>query len=357
MKVRVVRPGELGPGEVAYWRAFQAAGPPAWRNPFLSPEFTQAVGAVRPTARVAVVEDGGTPVAFFPFEVRGLVVGKAVGAGVNDCQAVVHAPGFDVDAGWLVREARLPMWEFDHLLADQRPFQPYHTAVEGSPIMDLRAGFDAYLRHRLAATSGSVRAALRKRRKLAREVGEPRLVYGASDPRLLATLIRWKSAQYRRTGMADRFQVTWIRRLVHRLAATRTPGCTGLLAALLVDDRPIAINFGLCSETVLVDWFPAYDRDVARYSPGMLLSLGMAEAAAAAGISWIDLGKGRAPFKDALRSGEVPVATGRVVRWRVVAAARRAHLRVRSLLDRPRPGTPAPAAAAGPGGARWTSGD
>ena len=40
-------------------------------NPFLSPEFTIAVGRVRPAARVAVLTEGPDTTGFFPFERRG----------------------------------------------------------------------------------------------------------------------------------------------------------------------------------------------------------------------------------------------------------------------------------------------
>ena len=326
MKITVVHPSELGLPELELWRALQATRP-EWRNPFLAPEFTLAVGRARPRARVAVIEDGSRVVGFFPFEIRGKVIGKAIGAGISDCQAVLHEPGFDFDAMALIRACGLPVWEFDHLLADQKPFWPYHTEREGSPLMDLREGFDAYLRQRRAATSGSIKAALRKQRKLAREWGELKFDYGVRDPALLATLMRWKSAQYRRTGMMDRFDVPWIRQVVEELSASRASGCAGVLSALYAGERLIALDFGLASVTILVDWFPAYDRDAGKYSPGLQLALLMAEAAASAGIHHIDLGKGQAEFKDTLRNAELPIATGRVAPSRSVALVRSVHLR------------------------------
>ena len=170
MKITVVHPSELGLPELELWRALQATRP-EWRNPFLAPEFTLAVGRARPRAPGARVEAGRPGVGLLPLAGRGEGVGQAR-AGISDCQAVLHEPGFDFDAMALIRACGLPVWEFDHLLADQKPFWPYHTEREGSPLMDLREGFDAYLRQRRAATSGSIKAALRKQRKLAREWGE-----------------------------------------------------------------------------------------------------------------------------------------------------------------------------------------
>lgn len=43
MRISVIHPSELGPAEITAWQDMQrrSAG---LRNPFLSPEFTQAVG-------------------------------------------------------------------------------------------------------------------------------------------------------------------------------------------------------------------------------------------------------------------------------------------------------------------------
>ena len=99
-----------------------------------------------------------------------------------------------------------------------------------------------------------------------------------------------------------------------------SPGCSGVLSVLYVGERPIAAHFGLRSRTVLSCWFPAYDPEFAKYSPGLVLHLRMAEAAAAAGIGMLDLGRGAAEYKDALKTGELTVHEGAVVRPGVLGA-------------------------------------
>jgi CelD/BcsL family acetyltransferase involved in cellulose biosynthesis len=325
MRISVVHPMELGETEWASWRGFQRQDADL-ANPFLAPEFTMAVARARESVRVAVLEDGGGIAGFLPYEVRGLI-GRPVGAGISDCQGLIHRPGLEWDPVGLIRACRLPVWEFDHLLAAQRPFAPHHARRLGSPIMDLSGGFEAYLRRRRAATAGSIKSALRKRRKLARDVGEARLVFDVRDESLLATLMRWKSAQYRRTRQPDRFASRWITQVVRDLSECRAPGCAGTLCGLYAGDRLVAVDFGLRGDSVLVDWFPAYDPDLAAYSPGVLLALAMAEAAAAGGIGYIDLGKGKAEFKNMLASGEVPVCEGMVVASRPIGLVRRTRHR------------------------------
>jgi len=329
VKITVVRPGELGPGELERWRAMQHASP-TLRNPFLSPEFTLAVGAARDTARVAVLQDGQQIVGFFPHEWRGRFLGTAIGAGISDCQGMVHAPGLDWDPMELVRACRLPVWEFDHLLADQAPFARYHTGCVGSPVMDLSGGFPEYLAGRAKATNGSIADIRRKTRKLEREIGPLRFEYQTSDAGSLQRVMDWKSAQYHRTRAVDQFRTPWVIAAVTELYAARTAQCRGTLSMLYAGERPVAAHFGIRSESVLSYWFPAYDMQYARYSAGLALLLRMAESAAAEGIDHIDLGRGQARYKDGLKTHELPIAAGRVSASWPVGAARRTQLAVRS---------------------------
>jgi CelD/BcsL family acetyltransferase involved in cellulose biosynthesis len=333
MEVTVVRPGQLAPSDLARWRDLVGGCDTLGGNPFLSPEFTLAVGAARDTARVAVLHDSSGPVGFFPHERRGRLLGTAIGAGICDCQALVHAPGLRWDARALVRACGLPVWEFDHLIAAQPAFAPYHSSVARSPVMDLSGGFGAYLRARSGET-GAIRALRRKLRKLEREAGELRFEFDRADPALLRTLMGWKSDQYRRTRARDNFAVPWIAQVVTGLLGSRAPGCTGTLSVLYAGDRPVAAHFGLRSQRVLSYWFPAYDPEFGRYSVGLVLLLRMAEAAAGAGLRQIDLGRGRQRYKDEFGSGELLVAQGRVGVSRPAVAVRRTRAAIHSGLSR-----------------------
>jgi CelD/BcsL family acetyltransferase involved in cellulose biosynthesis len=328
MKVTVVRPGELGTPELELWREM-ARGSAALRNPFLSPEFTLAVGNARPAARVGVLEESSRIVGFFPHERRGRLLGTAVGAGISDCQALVHLPGLVWDAKELVRACGLPVWEFDHLIASQPAFAPHHTARHGSPVLDLSRGFPAYVQARSRETN-AITSLGRKVRKLAREVGELRFDFQSTDPAALRTLMDWKSDQYRRTRARDNFDTPWITQVVTELLGTQAAGCTGTLSVLHAGDRPIAAHFGIRSEDVLSYWFPSYDPAFGRYSTGIILLLRLAEAAADQGVTSVDLGRGQQRYKDELKSRELVVAEGRVGASGPAVAVRRTRAAVRS---------------------------
>jgi CelD/BcsL family acetyltransferase involved in cellulose biosynthesis len=321
MKLSVVCPEELGAVELARWRDLQRCEA-SLRNPFLCPEFTLGVGRVRDDARVAVLEDGQRVVGFFPYERRAFGVGKPIGAGLSDCQGLLHDVGLEWDPLALLRSCGLAVWEFDHLVSSQAPFTPYHVSLEPSPIMDLSDGYAAYLEERRRA-SKAFKGLSRRARQLEREVGDVRFEFDDRDHGGLGLLMAWKSAQYRATSRMDRFARPWIVRLVEDIFETRAKGFSGLLSVLYAGGRPIAGHFGMRSDAILSTWFPSYDVSFSKYSPGLLLHLSMAEEAAAAGLQHIDLGKGFKRYKELLKSRDLTVAEGWVERPSSVAALRR----------------------------------
>ncbi|WP_149552477.1 GNAT family N-acetyltransferase [Streptomyces marokkonensis] len=335
--MRVLRPEELGEGERERWRELRAATD-APRSPFMEPEFTAAVGRVRPRARVAVLYRGAEPAGFLPHE-RGVAgQGRAIGLGVSDCQGAVLAPGVAPETGELLRACSVSSFAFDNLEAGQDLFVPYAAEEHATFVIDVEKGYETYESVLRTRSPKFLKTTLAKERRLGRRAGPVRFVFDERDPAALRTLMEWKSAQYRRTGRRDRFAQEWIVRLVGRLAETRAPQCSGTLSVLYAADRPVAAHFGLRSASVLACWFPAYDPEFATFSPGLVLHLRMAEAAAAEGIGLLDMGRGPAEYKDALKTGERAVHEGAATRpgagaalhWLSREPARRAHAFVRA---------------------------
>ncbi|GAA0456403.1 GNAT family N-acetyltransferase [Streptomyces sp. NPDC046215] len=329
MNISVYRPGELTAADRGAWSALQSRavedGSAQLANPFLAPEFTLAVGHCRSAARIAVVREEGRPVAFFPYQRTALGVGRAIGLGVSDAQGLVHRPGFQWEARELLVACGLAVWEFDHLVEGQKPFETGASGSYASPVVDVEQGFEPYLAALRKQSPKFTRTTLAKERRLTRDVGEVRYVHDERDPDILRTLIGWKSAQYRRTGRSDRFARPWISRLVEHLFHTRTDSFAGLLSVLYAGGRPLAAHFGLRSRTVLSCWFPAYDPAFAKYSPGLVLHLRMAEGAAADGMAYLDLGRGEKAYKNSLKTRELSVSEGWVTRRHPIALGHRAR--------------------------------
>ncbi|MHB9863945.1 GNAT family N-acetyltransferase [Streptomyces sp. YIM S03343] len=347
MDISVVRPGELGvPGLKAWHEAMDESE--VFANPFLAPEFAVGVGLFRGGARVSVLREDGEAVGFLPFERGALGVGRAIGMGLSDCQGLVHRAGVSWDAREVLRGSGLSMFEFDHLVADQEAFGPYVTGTFASPVVDLVPGDGGYPGWLRVTYPGLAKTVLKKERRLARDLGDLRFVFDERDPGALRRLMRWKSAQYRRTGRMDRFSRPWIVGLVEHLFQVREEHFSGVLSVLYAGDRPVAAHFGPRSRSVLAAWFTAYDPELRYYSPGLMMHLRTAEGAAREGVRALDLGRGEKEYKDWLKTRELRVGEGFAWRGHPVAVAHRlwrrpvrglrntvlAHNRLRTPADR-----------------------
>lgn len=324
VQISVIRPGELGPEEIAAWTYMQRAMG-SLASPFLCPEFAIAVDRVRPGARVAVLADGPEIAGFFPFQRRRLGVGVPIGSPVNNCQGVIHAPGVEWDARDLLRACKLSAWQFDCLAEGQEPFGRYVSAVAPSPAVNLTDGFPAYQEKLQANYPKFCKDLARRRRNLQRKAGELRFVADSRDPAELRTLMAWKSEQYRRTGWIDFFDRPWIVDLVDDLFSTRTSHFGGLLSVLYAGETPVAAHFGLRHRHVFTGCYPAYDPHFARHSPGLILHLGRLDAIASLGVYLVDMGKGLERYKQTLKNHDLYVAEGLVTRGPLHAAVHRAR--------------------------------
>ncbi|MEU0074952.1 GNAT family N-acetyltransferase [Streptomyces sp. NPDC006332] len=322
LDITVHRTGELDASLRGAWhRAMDES--PEYANPFLAPEFAIGVGRHRGGARVAVLREGGEAVGFLPFERGALGVGRAIALGLSDCQALVHRPGVTWDSDDLLRACGLSIFEFDHLVEEQKPFGRHVTGTFASPVIDLKPGDGDYPAWLRGTYPGLAKTTLKKERRLGRDVGEVRFVYDERDPAALRTLMRWKSAQYRRTGRMDRFARPWIVDLTNHLFHVREEHFTGVLSVLYAGDRPVAAHFGPTSSTVFAAWFTAYDPELRYYSPGLIMHLRLAEAAARHGVRLMDMGRGEKEYKEWLKTRDLRVGEGFASRRHPVAAAHR----------------------------------
>jgi CelD/BcsL family acetyltransferase involved in cellulose biosynthesis len=303
VRVSVVRTAELGPSELLAWARMQDQSIEL-SSAFLAPEFALAVGETRPQARVAVIEQDGELAGFLGFEQGRFGVGRPIGAGLTEVQGVVGRAGVELDIRALVRGCGLSVLELDRLLASQVPSRTSGATTWRAPVIELTEGFEAYLDDCRRRSKKLVSDTFYKLRRLEREHGPVSVEDRADDTGALRAVLAWKSAQYRRTGLADRFADREIVELVERLLALRTPAFEGALPVLLVDGRPIAGHVMLRRRPVLTGWFPAYDPAFARYSPGLILRLLTARSAACSGIEAIELGREGGDYKERLKTGD-----------------------------------------------------
>ncbi len=309
LAVRLTRPDQLSVAEQDLWSRLQPADPEL-DGPFFCLELIQAVGRVRPDLEVAVIERGGEVLGFFPFQRGAGNVGRPALSRLSEFQGFIMPRGVSFDAADLLRQCRLVAWHFDHLVASQLPLQPYHWSVTGSPVMDLSRGYQAYESQRRQAGSSLLASLGRKSRKCAREVGPLRFEFHSRDPAVFRALIDWKTRQHEQTNRFRVLDTPWLIELLEDLQRVESPRFSAVLSALYAGDRLLAVHYGLSSPASVHIWFPAFHPDYSRYSPGLLLFVELAKAAADRGIRRVDLGKGPERYKIEFMTGAATIAEG-----------------------------------------------
>jgi CelD/BcsL family acetyltransferase involved in cellulose biosynthesis len=260
---------------------------------------------------------------------------------LSDFHGIVAAPAFTCDPRDLLAACGLSAWDFDHLLAAQTMFEPYHHSKTGSPFLDVSKGYEEYAAERRRAGSEQIKKNGTLRRKFEREIGPLRFEAHCPDPAMLERLMRLKSEQYATTGVDDIFAERWVRHVLAEIHAAQSPTFAGMLSVLYANDEPAAVHFGMRSDTVWHYWFPAYEPRFSHYSPGLILLLEIAQCAPAIGLKSIDLGKGETLYKQRLMSGEIPLAEGSVERPSFATVTRRLRRSFRSMVRNSPLGPPA----------------
>jgi len=303
----------------------------AFRSPYFQPEFVLALDEVNVPRRpeVVVIRQNDRVVGFFPFQRSRLDGGKPVAGALSDYHGVISEPGSQWCPSALLEAAGLGSWSFNHLVDPERRFDPYllpksnNSTPTGSPWIDLSSGYERYVEERRLAGSDYIPKTEALARKLSRDVGQLHFSWHEPNTEVLHELMRWKSLQYRESGLPDAFAAPWTRRLLAHIAKIDKPSFAGVCSVLRAGDDIAAIHFGMRSKNELHYWFPAYNANYSKYSPGIILLLRMAQAAADRGITSVDLGKGDSSYKKRLKSGEVPLGEGWVERPSLVTTIRR----------------------------------
>jgi CelD/BcsL family acetyltransferase involved in cellulose biosynthesis len=299
---------ELSPALVAQWLALTESAPDC-SSPFLHPAYARHVAKVRPGVEVAVLTKDGEPAGFVPFERTAAGIGRSVGGRLCDRSGAVMRPDVSWEPVEVARGAGLRMIRLANVLLEETALRPYLSGRAVAPYIDLTDGYDAYRQASIHSGSGTMKRVDRRSRKLEGMLGPLRFVWHDTSDQVLDRLLEWKSAQRRATRSPNVFDLPWARRLLAILRLPLTDGFGGVLSALYAGDTLCAAHFGLRTGKVLHYWLAAYDEQMARCSPGLLLLMRMASDAAHRGISRLDLGPGDEEYKLHLASGHQNVAT------------------------------------------------
>lgn len=311
LQIEVRHPRELTAERMARWTALQR-GAPGLDSPYLSSQWARVVErAQADTAdiKVAILVEDGRDVGFLPARV-GSYTAMPVGAPMCDYQGLVAEPGLSVDAREIVQALGVHRLDFCHMLADQPSFARHARGLAVSRIVQTGGGYEAYAAERREAGVSMLKDCDKKRRKVGRELGEPRFTAFSRSRADLDQMLAWKSAQFQATGQVDIFATDWTRRLIDETFASRDPDFGGVLFTLHIGDRLAAAQFNLHGRNTVHAWLIAHDPAFERYSPGLLLFQDILRWMDETPYSRLDLGPGDVRFKLELANATQEVAYG-----------------------------------------------
>jgi CelD/BcsL family acetyltransferase involved in cellulose biosynthesis len=310
MKISAIHPKDLGATERARWDALRTAEP-ACASPYFSIAYTKTIGAVRGDARVAVIEDGGAIVGFFPVQRASRFAAMGLGAPITDMQGLVASADLAIDKAGLCRA--LGVGRIDILVAPAALTalaaelhgrgETFITHLSGQT----GAAFDAALR---AANPGTVKKQNQKRRKLEREVGPLRLTAPSRDRAALETLLEWKRRQCQTTRQPKVWETPWVAATIERLWAGDDPDLRLIHCTLHAGDTLAAGFLMLQSGRHLHAWIIGYEPALAAVSPGVLLARAAMAWAADHGFQEVDWGGGRYTYKEMITQEVRPTVWG-----------------------------------------------
>ena len=308
LKVEIVKADTLSDGDWTLWRTMVEANP-ALASPYFRPEFTQVAAAISPRAAITVLSRGGQTVGFFPHQRRGGAM-LPLAAPMNDYHGVIAMPDEAPSLEDLAQALDVGRLSVSAWVGQAEAGASRTTMMAVLP----EGGFDPWYAERRQTFGKFFKDKERARRSLETEFGPIRVERGLRDPKMLDDLIALKQDQYRRTGRHDVFACGWTRDLLHALMAHPGPDFGASMAGLWAGDRLCAVEFSLHAGAHYHFWFPAYVPELARCSPGILLTVDTMQQAGAEGFRVFDFGFGGEHYKKYFCNDEISVREATILR-------------------------------------------
>ena len=291
LQIEVVKADQLTVADRVLWRAMVEANPDL-ASPYFRWEFTEIAARISPDAAVAILSKGGRTVGYFPHQRRGSAI-QPLGAPMNDYHGVIAMPGEAPSLATVAALLNAPRLNVSAWVGPSGAGEMRETLMTVTP----EEGFDAWYAERRQTWGKYFKDKERARRSLETELGTIRVERGLKDPALLDQLIQLKRDQYARTGRHDIFACGWTRDLLHALMASEHDDFGASMAVLWAGDKLTAIEYSLHAGDRYHFWFPAYQPELARCSPGILLTMDTMRLGCDAGFRVFDFGFGGEGYK------------------------------------------------------------
>jgi len=165
--------------------------------------------------------------------------------------------------------AYIPNAVIETVPADRRSPGAGRVGVEPAPFILWNQFSDWEAFEALVATrrKNLKRESLRKHRGLENTLGSVSVVLSDDRREVFEQCIRWKSAQYLRTGLRDMFANRDNVRFFEELHRKQVL----VVSSIAAGDRLLAVHFGALVDQTFYSWVAAYDPEQSTYSPGALL--------------------------------------------------------------------------------------
>jgi CelD/BcsL family acetyltransferase involved in cellulose biosynthesis len=327
VRLETIHPKELGPAEFARWREHQRANI-ALRSPYLTPEWAQAIGAVRDDARVCVI-DGGD--GFLGVQRVSRLAAMGLGAPIADYQGLIGNADLRVEPRALCRS--LGVGRIDVANAPTGTL-PSPAGEDGSWIAEVGGGRDLYEAALKQRRGEFVRQTDKKARRFEREFGPLEFRARSADRGDFEALIAWKNAQLERTGQPQIWARPWVRRTLDVSFGAHGSEFGGVFFTLHTRDKLAAAAFCLRSERMLHLWLLGHDSAYDAHSPGVQLARRTILWAAERGFAEVDFGTGDYQYKRQLSTRQRMLARGVIAGASWSGAVRRAEHALRARLER-----------------------
>jgi CelD/BcsL family acetyltransferase involved in cellulose biosynthesis len=314
LSATVKLPSQLNAAETAAWYDFMSATPELGRG-FLSPRFARACEQAHGRARVAVLRDGAGLAAFLPFQFRSaghatFGAAEPIGGGLADHAGIVARPGLAIVPSALLRLIGLGSLFVPQLSPGQARFGLSSMPARIGHLIDLSQGPEAYFGALAKRDKAFFQDTERRARRLEKELGAVTFSVTPDPPAAaVEAVIAAKRSQFDRTGVGDPLAPEDSRRLLLALARDGGADCRVVISRLAAGERVLAQHLGLLHGQTLSYWFPVYDPDARRVSPGRMLLWHTIRASAVHGITLIDRGGGDSQAKRDFSTGTVEFGT------------------------------------------------
>ncbi len=306
IEIRTMSARTLSDVDADAWRALQAADP-VLESPLLGPDFARAVGRRRDDAEVAVFDRDGRPMGYLAYHRRPGALGRPIGAPFADYHGLVCAPELSLSGEEVLRRLELRAFRHMGLIDPGHRFAGMDVTNDGH-LIRLDGSPDDHLEACFAARPKM----FRNWRRLARRLAErgPLDLRAEPDPAAFYQLMRWKSAQFARTGLTDVLRPDWASGLMRDLFEMTEGPVRGQMLTLWSGDVLVAGEFGLRSDRLFHSWIAAINPELTAFSPGAAFMEHAIRAMPRLGLEVIDMAPGNAHSKRPFATGRRPATTG-----------------------------------------------